>query len=1105
MRLSFERLATTEDTPLTLSESKLLALAGVVPAAGEHLSLSDVQVDAAFGQFSHNADGSWTFTPAANVNADQVPFTLTVSGGSQPISSSLQLSITPVNDAPILAAQTQAVTEDSAVFNGHVLASDPDAGDTLAFSTTATVDGFTLNADGSYSFDPSHASYQHLAAGQTQDVVIPIMVTDSAGLSSTQNLTVTVTGSNDGPLVTHATAATAADLGAINEDAPRLFTEAELLRAVGASDVDDGSSLHIVAGSLTSAHGSFTGDAAHGFTFTPAANFSGQDVDLKFSVSDGTVSREAFATLDITPVADAPVRGGLSITTDFNSVDVGAGGWKLSDPTPLGWHSSEASGVEIGQERLYGGSGNNQILNLTASWSSNIFRDLATQAGQTVHVGFDLSARPGFAITPIEVLWEGKVIDTITPASGSYAMQHHGYDLVATGDNSRLEFRTTGQGEARALFDNIQIGTSDHVTLGDHDILLKSYLGYQLADTDGSETLSYAIHGLPVGFTLIDGSHSVTVATAGQVIETTGWNQDALALRAPHDFHGDTSIQVTARAEEGSNHQTASAADLTLHLSGLPVSHVAVIGGDTAVTVTEDQQVNTQGNLEHFGQLTINDPDAGEAQFVPQNAVGATYGHYTIDQTGYWLYEADNKLAAIQQLKTGEHLTDTFTVHSADGTAQTITVTIQGQDDAPAFVPHAGPTQSDDVYTPIAHALGSQPHQNFKYLSSMMLDGADPYPFERALVIIKNAGVSLIAPDGSVAKAFGPHGGTLTEVPISEMIAWHAKGAGYQVVFTDAKASEVGVYAYNNGNPGMLSGRYPYTDFVLHPEQSATHLTPVMHDVAAASGGDAVQGSALMPPAIAPLQFDSAHVLEDNGQHIFGSSEVQDADAGQSAMQPHSVTVTIQGTNDDPVLAAQTQAVIEDGTQLSGKMIATDVLDHDLSVGDEGTYHDQGVLTVDDLTSSEHLTSSVDGGAVDLNGLSIVDATSATTISGAAFSAEAGGDTGYTADFASISHSPVADYLQFVDTSTPAATIGDQYDTTNFAVHDYLTAAGIDSLTPIPDDSNLPPTDVLLDPQHLAVLDEHSAANKQPIDPADGFAAMDSSDIDDTQQHHTNI
>jgi len=380
------------------------------------------------------------------------------------------------------------------------------------------------------------------------------------------------------------------------------------------------------------------------------------------------------------------------------------------------------------------------------------------------------------------------------------------------------------------------------------------------------------------------------------VIETTGWNQEALALRAPHGFQGDVSIQVTARTEETGNHQTATSADFTLHLSGLPVSHAAVIGGDTAATVTEDQQVNSNGNLEHFGQLSIVDPDAGQAQFVPQNAVVAKYGHYTIDQNGFWLYEADNKLAAIQQLKTGEHLTDTFTVHSADGTAQTITVTIQGQNDTPAFVPHAGPTRSDDVYSDIGHALESMTHQNFKYLGGMILRrDINNYPFETAVVVIKDAGVALISPDGTVAKSFGNPGGSITEVPIMEMINWHDKGPGYAVVFTDAKAQEISIYAHNSGNPGMLSGHYPYTDWVLHPEQNPAHLTPVMHDVAAASGGDAVQGSAFMPPAAAPQQFDTGHVPQDDGQLVTGFIEAKDADAGQSAMQPQTATATHYG------------------------------------------------------------------------------------------------------------------------------------------------------------------------------------------------------------------
>jgi hypothetical protein len=117
----------------------------------------------------------------------------------------------------------------------------------------------------------------------------------------------------------------------------------------------------------------------------------------------------------------------------------------------------------------------------------------------------------------------------------------------------------------------------------------------------------------------------------------------------------------------------------------------------------------------------------------------------------------------------------------------------------------------------------------------MLRDDVNNYPFETALVVIRNAGVALISPDGTVAKSFGNPGGSITEVPIMEMINWHDMGPGYNVVFTDAKAQEISIYAHNRGNPGMLSGHYPYTDWVLHPEQNPAHLTPVMHDVAASA------------------------------------------------------------------------------------------------------------------------------------------------------------------------------------------------------------------------------------------------------------------------------
>ncbi|EKP0309987.1 VCBS domain-containing protein, partial [Aeromonas veronii] len=87
-----------------------------------------------------------------------------------------------------------------------------DTGDTLSFSLPNPVAGFTLNADGSYSFDPKDAAYQHIAAGQTEDVTIAVRVTDAAGATSTQNLVITVTGTQDGASVS------GTSTGTVNED-----------------------------------------------------------------------------------------------------------------------------------------------------------------------------------------------------------------------------------------------------------------------------------------------------------------------------------------------------------------------------------------------------------------------------------------------------------------------------------------------------------------------------------------------------------------------------------------------------------------------------------------------------------------------------------------------------------------------------------------------------------------------------------------------------------------------------------------------------------------------------------------------------------------------
>ena len=130
------------------------------------------------------------------------------------------------------------------------------------------------------------------------------------------------------------------------------------------------------------------------------------------------------------------------------------------------------------------------------------------------------------------------------------------------------------------------------------------------------------------------------------------------------------------------------------------VSDTAVIGGDAAGAVTEDLNVNGQGNLTTGGSLTITDPDAGEASFQPTvSAPAGTLGTLTIAPNGTWTYSVPN--SAVQYLKAGQTKVETFTIQSADGTAHTITVTIHGVNDPAQFAPSGqqGYVQEDTLLT----------------------------------------------------------------------------------------------------------------------------------------------------------------------------------------------------------------------------------------------------------------------------------------------------------------------------------------------------------------------------------------------------------------------
>ena len=124
----------------------------------------------------------------------------------------------------------------------------------------------------------------------------------------------------------------------------------------------------------------------------------------------------------------------------------------------------------------------------------------------------------------------------------------------------------------------------------------------------------------------------------------------------------------------------ASGAVLLVGGGSEPNSNPTVIGGDTAGQTIED----SAAILTVSGQLSVTAAKSGQAVFVAQTGTAGSngFGTFTLGTGGDWTYAANNAQSAIQALGAGQTLTDSFTAVTADGTTQTVTVTITGAFDA---------------------------------------------------------------------------------------------------------------------------------------------------------------------------------------------------------------------------------------------------------------------------------------------------------------------------------------------------------------------------------------------------------------------------------------
>ncbi|MFK0570662.1 cadherin-like domain-containing protein [Endozoicomonas sp.] len=231
-------------------------------------------------------------------------------------SSTVKIIVTGENDIPVAMADTAAGSENQTLLI-DVLANDTDADhDDVSASFTlggvSVVDdnGNPVTGQGSagivnnqLQFTPG-ADFDDLAAGETETVTVRYVMHDDEGAVSESEVIITVTGTNDAPVLSETVL-----LGSSSEDSLIEITEATLL--ANASDVDGG---QLSVRSLASDQGILSDNGNGSWLFEPHAHFSGT-ANITFDVFDGVSSTPAGASIVLTPVVDLPA---LTITPTDN-------------------------------------------------------------------------------------------------------------------------------------------------------------------------------------------------------------------------------------------------------------------------------------------------------------------------------------------------------------------------------------------------------------------------------------------------------------------------------------------------------------------------------------------------------------------------------------------------------------------------------------------------------------------------------------------------------------------------------------------------------------------------------------------------------------------
>ena len=871
-----------------------------------------------YGVMAMAPDGTYTYT-IDNADPDTnglalgetrtETFTVYVSDGRGGLATQeITVTLTGTNDRPELsiANAAQGIHEDTASVGGTFAVQDPDSdsGQNQTFhieggSNTPAADG-TSPSDGSHSatgstdatfttdygtltLDPASGQWtyalnnasdkvQQLNAGETKVETFEVTVTDEHGATSTQTITVTITGTNDIPVIDtdqsnfhldfkeqgvyqpseNGGGNTPTTPGGTGEGQHQTGT---LSGRIFASDADKengaGSTEHDV--NKLNFHvehaGSSLTDGGASTTVTGTGTPGTGDVVYAYTSAYGTLTFRADGSYEYTLNNKNPGEAGA----DGNAVNNLALGQTVTETFTV-YVTDAQTGRSVPQTITVTINGTNDVP--TLDLSNDNLNDLLGGAGN-LHVVEDGVGRDD-ANTP-----------TTDPGKENTSFTGHTTDTgTASGndvDAGHILYFGAAAGEDTKTFDPSVFNTADSTATGGaaSSVVAGGQYGSLTINSNGSYTYAMKGEGENVSFEL-DGKIYTSL--------------DQLA-------EGDTIYETfTIYVRDEHNAWTAKTVTVAIHGTN-DIPTLDITGSDWNIT--------QGGDLSIDGTFTVtdNDRDAGTAQAFhiaggkdtsgtgtdgahgtdgDTNATFTTdYGTLTLDPaTGQWTYEANPD--AIKGLGKDETKIETFEVtvtdeHGATST-QTITVTITGTNDIPVIDTDQSNFHLDfkeqGVYQPSENGGGNTPttpggtgegqHQTGTLSGRIFASDAD-----------KENGAGSTEHDVNKLNFHVEHAGSsLTD-----------GGASTTVTGTGTPGTGDVVYAYTSAY-GTLTfradGSYEYTLNNKNPGE-------------AGADGNAVNNLAL-------------------GQTVTETFTVYVTDAQTGRSVPQTITVTINGTNDVPTL-----------------------------------------------------------------------------------------------------------------------------------------------------------------------------------------------------------